>query len=152
MENNFSMIAEAVAGAMSPGREILAVPFLKEVFEAAEVFRAARIFPRRIDSSKRERAGLVESGISVTRRETGVIERTENPEPRFCATAVVISAFAGMDLGTSAGLGEGEDLGTCGVAFEGRAEVLTMAVDSVEEMELRCRVAQPEKSRRENTV
>ena len=99
---------------------------MKEICEAGEVFRAARILPRRIDSSKREGAGLVDRGISATRREVGVIERMENPGPRFWAIAVVMSAVIGAGWGTSAGPGEGEDLGTSGVVFGGGVGFLTM--------------------------
>jgi hypothetical protein len=150
MENNFLMSAEAVAGAMSPGREIPAAPFLNEAFESAEVFRAARILPRRIDSSKREGAGRVEMGISATRREVGEIERTENPGPRFWATAVVMSAVFGVGWGTNTGLGDGEDLGTCGVVFDGGAGALTMAAGSVLTV-LGCLLAQPDKNRTKDT-
>ena len=138
-------------GVMSPGREMPAVPFLNEAFEAAEVLRAARILPRRIDSSKREGAGRVDRGISATRREVGEIERTENPGPRFWATVVVMSAVFVVGWGTNAGLGEGEDLGTRGVVFDGGAGALTMATGSVLTV-LGCRVAQPEKSKMQDTT
>ena len=104
---------------------------MKEVCEAGEVFRAARILPRRIDSSKREGAGLVDRGIRATRSAVGVLERMENPGPRFRATAVVMSAVIGGGCETGARLGAGEDLGTIGVVFDAGIGVLTTVAGSV---------------------
>ena len=62
-----------------------------------------------------------------------------------------MSALIGVGWGTSAGLGDGEGLGTSGVVFGSGVGVLTMAAGSVVTV-LGCRVAQPEKTRTIDTT
>jgi hypothetical protein len=62
---------------------------------ASEDLRVARIFPRRIDSSKSDGEGRSGRGIFEARMLTGVFERTENSGVRIWATMVVKPGISG---------------------------------------------------------